>query len=472
MSIRKKLAYLFAKVIFRKKRKKAEASLLGELKQLSSMLDEIAEPDHESLFPDFSLESTEYAPDELMPSIEERYYTLFDVIPPEKRSRAIRQFSLLSPQTQASIYKQAQYHRKETKTVTSPVTDLETLRLWFQLAQHSYPAHVAARIAYILQKLDEGLAPSERSDLLTTLCYLVSINANEVYDASKNRKSYDEIIKTLNEHLYGMERLKQCVAEHCVFAQATGNVGNSILIVGQPGTGKTTLAKVIAERVYGLPFIEIDCDGSDLLALKGLVRSYAGAKPSKLAEGYYEQGTTCAAVCFEELDKLSRKENEDPYSAFIKILGPQKQMFDEFLGINLDVNSSLFIATANTSALPDYLKNRFRTVIEMDNYSIPDKVNIARNHIIPSLLKESGIPASDVCFSDEALQLIATAKTRDFGAREMHWAVEEALRKVVVSWTRGAQKPTLVDVAWVKENLELNCRYDHTEQKIVKGFAG
>ena len=127
--------------------------------------------------------------------------------------------------------------------------------------------------------------------------------------------------------------------------QFSGCSNFAALIIGPPGVGKTSIGSIVSE-CCDKPLVYIDCSGADVIGMSGLVKSYSGAKAGKVIDGLWEIGRTDAVVLFDEIDKLSVTKEGNPYSVFLKALGPQKLLHDEYVDEDIDVSSSIFIATA------------------------------------------------------------------------------------------------------------------------------
>ena len=383
-------------------------------------------------------------------------YKLFEAYTsvPDK-DRAIKEYAkLTSPQKQ---FFKAQFNRPKIENVKNndiytPIKSEKALRMLFETCQDTYDENTRVKAKLILSELDSHVSQSDRAVLINQLSHLLCIDTQPHHS---EYKTFDEIINLFNQHIYGLNDFKERFAEFLYAAQYTKTSNIAILLVGPPGVGKTSIGNVTA-LCCSKPFIHIDCSGADCLAMNGLVKTYSGAKPGKIIESLYEKGQTDAVILLDEIDKLAITKEGNPYSVFLKALGPQKLLHDEFLDADIDVSKSVFIATSNElSAIPGYIVNRFGdNIFFLDKYSNEEKVAIAKAHLIKSVLDENNISESDLIFSDDALKLIASDYCTDEGMREMAGYLTTIVRKVRRYWgCESTKKPFLIDESFVKDNL-------------------
>ncbi len=387
---------------------------------------------------------------------DETYKMLNDYDDVLEQHKAILTFSRLT-KSQREFFKK-QYNRpvqKEDKKDVdyTPIRNLEALILLFKTCENTYSPAVRAKVKLLLSELEGGMSNSDRHDITSQLSHILCIDT-QLYPYKQ--KSYDEIMELFDKHIYGMTEIKERIAEYIIAMQYSGSANFEILLVGPPGVGKTSIGEVVAQ-CYDNPFVHIDCAGANGISMGGLVKSYSGAKAGKCMEGLYAQGRADVTMMFDEIDKLTvEKEGTNPYSIFIKALGPQKALYDEYVDHDVDVSATKFICTANDiSVLPQYILNRFgNNVFYIDAYSHEEKVAIAQKHLVRKKLSRYNISEDELIFEQEALELIAKDFCEDEGAREMASYVESLIRKVIVRWNRGmAEKPFVIDADFVRGNL-------------------
>lgn len=294
-----------------------------------------------------------------------------------------------------------------------------------------------------------------KADIVTQLSYALCIDT----DACQHRqKTYDEIMEIFNKYVYGMEALKERIAEYILAMQYSGANYFCILLVGSPGVGKTSVCEAISE-ILDCDLAHVDCSGVDSVGLCGLVKSYGGAQPSKISNVLIGKGKADLLLRLDEIDKLVKDKNGDAFSALIKPFGQQRVFHDEYLDGDIDMSNTKIICTANDiSKIPGYILNRFGdNVFYIPDYDTKDKAEIAKHYIIARKLMEYRIKEDELIFSDEAIWEIAANYCVDSGAREITAYVESMIRKAIKGWSRGTDpKPLLVDVEYVKRNLRRN----------------
>jgi len=248
-------------------------------------------------------------------------------------------------------------------------------------------------------------------DLLTTLPW----GKGEIKDID-----IEAARKILNEQHYGLEKVKDRIIQHLTVMKLKQNKqGSILLLVGPPGTGKTSLGKSIAE-VLGREYVRISLGGvKDEAEIRGHRRTYLGALPGRIVQGMKRAGTTNPVFILDEVDKLMAAYNGDPASALLEVLDPEQNdsFSDHYLEVPYDLSDVFFIATANSFRdIPGPLRDRMET-IEIGSYTSHEKFNIAKKHLIPEVLEEHGIDENQLQIEDEALKSLIEKYTREAGVR-------------------------------------------------------
>ncbi len=396
-------------------------------------------------------------PLELVYAVDDATYEVFckDTHDQEEVKHQLLSYDKLSPaQKQFFI---TQYNRPEQKvtkqeTGYTPIKNIGSLKLLFEKCRKTYSPDVRAKLDLLFGELDDCIRDADKRDIINQISHILGIDT-QLYE--HKTKTYEQIMECFDKHVYGMTELKQRIAEYIIAMQYSGSANFEILLVGPPGVGKTSIGEVIAE-CYDNPFVSIDCAGADFISMGGLVKSYGGAKAGKCLEGMWAKGRSDVVMMLDEIDKLAVGKDGNPYSIFLKALGPQKVLYDEYVDHNIDVSATKFIATANDiDAIPEYIVNRFGdNVFYINAYSKDEKIAIAERHIIRKLLAKHKVGEDELSFTKEALEVIAKDYCEDEGAREMTSYIQSVIRKVIVLWTRGmAEKPFVVDGDFVRANL-------------------
>ena len=280
------------------------------------------------------------------------------------------------------------------------------------------PDHVKKVALEEVNKLErQGPHSSEENVIRNYLDLLVSLPwaPSEIKDID-----IESARKVLDEQHYGLDKVKDRIIQHLTVMKLKKNKqGSILLLVGPPGTGKTSLGKSIAEALER-KYVRISLGGvKDESEIRGHRRTYLGALPGRIIQGMKRAGEKNPVFILDEVDKLMASFNGDPASALLEVLDPEQNdtFSDHYLEVPYDLSDVFFIATANSLRdIPGPLRDRME-IIEIGSYTLHEKFHIAKKHLIGLVLEENGLDESQLMIEDEALKTIIEKYTREAGVR-------------------------------------------------------
>ncbi|WP_415060584.1 endopeptidase La [Flavobacterium sp.] len=237
--------------------------------------------------------------------------------------------------------------------------------------------------------------------------------------------------KILDKDHFGLEDVKKRIIEHLAVLKLRNDMKSPIIcLTGPPGVGKTSIGKSIA-KALGREYIRMSLGGlRDEAEIRGHRKTYIGAMPGRILQNIKKAGTSNPVFVLDEIDKLSASHNGDPSSALLEVLDPEqnKEFYDNFLEMGYDLSKVMFIATSNTmSTIQPALKDRME-VIKMSGYTLEEKVEIARQHLLPKQLKEHGLTAKHLVIGKKQLEKIVEGYTRESGVRALEQKIAQVIR--------------------------------------------
>lgn len=271
---------------------------------------------------------------------------------------------------------------------------------------------------------------AEYSVILNYLELMLDLPWDEV---TKDNFNLKKVRSVLDKDHFGLEDVKTRIIEHLAVLKLKGDMKAPILcLVGPPGVGKTSLGKSIATAL-NRKFIRMSLGGlHDESEIRGHRKTYIGAMPGRILQSIKKAKTSNPVFILDEIDKLSKDFRGDPSSALLEVLDPEQNstFHDNYLDIDYDLSKVMFIATANSlSTIQPALLDRME-IIDISGYSIEEKIEISKRHLVPKQIAEHGLKEKDVVLSPQMLQFITQKYTRESGVRSLDRTIAGVMRSV------------------------------------------
>ena len=310
--------------------------------------------------------------------------------------------------------------------------DCEIERLTKKVAKMKCPSKVKEKIKRELDRY-EGISSNspEVGMVREYLDWMINLPWNNY------TKDTDDLVKVkriLDSSHYGLEEVKDRILEYLAVKQNTNNLRSPIIcLVGPPGVGKTSLALSIAKSL-NRNSAKISVGGiNDEAEIVGHRRTYIGANPGRIIQGIRRAGTTNPVFIIDEIDKMTKDIKGDPASSLLEVLDPEQnnKFSDHYIEEDFDLSKVMFIATANYfEQIPYELRDRLE-IINISSYTEYEKLDIAKNHLIPKELEEHGLTTLQVSISDESIMTLIRNYTKESGVRELERVIATLFRKIV-----------------------------------------
>ena len=313
-------------------------------------------------------------------------------------------------------------------------TSPEKAELIKKAQDKKWPTEVAKTFYKEVDKLDNLNPQSPDFNVqLTYLQTMVDLPWGEFTDDDLNLKRAQKI---LDRDHYGMEKVKERILEHMSVLSLRGDLKSPIIcLYGPPGVGKTSLGKSIAAAMKR-KYVRMSLGGlHDEAEIRGHRRTYIGAMPGRIIKSIQKAGSSNPVFILDEIDKVTQNtHNGDPASALLEVLDPEQNnaFHDNYLDVDFDLSKVLFIATANNLAtIPGPLRDRME-IIEVSGYITEEKIEIAKRHLIPRELENTGLNliVPKPSFNKAAIEMVIERYTRESGVRQLEKQINKAMRKL------------------------------------------
>ena len=295
---------------------------------------------------------------------------------------------------------------------------------------------------------------------------------------SRTKKDLHKAQAVLDADHYGLEKVKERIVEYLAVQQRSAKLKGPIMcLVGPPGVGKTSLGKSVA-KATGREFIRISLGGvRDESEIRGHRRTYIGSMPGKIIQALKKAKTTNPLILLDEIDKMGNDFRGDPASAMLEVLDPEQNatFVDHYLEVEYDLSNVMFLTTANSYNMPGPLLDRME-IITLSGYTEDEKVEIAKQHLLPKVMQNHGLKAREFSVSDDALLAMVRVYTREAGVRNMERELAKVARKAVTRIVKKEAEAITVTAANLADFLGVEKhRFGLAEEKdqigVVTGLA-
>lgn len=367
--------------------------------------------------------------------------------------------------------------RKELGETDSAVAEAETIRA--KMDENQLPEEARKVALKELERLGQiPTAVAEYTVARNYLDWLVNLPWSR---STEDKLDLEGAAAILDAQHFGLNKVKDRLLEFLAVIKLKNQLKGPILcLVGPPGVGKTSLGKSVADAL-GRKFVRISLGGMrDEAEIRGHRRTYVGAMPGRILQSLRRVESNNPVILLDEIDKVGSDFRGDPASALLEVLDPQQNhtFTDHYLDLPFDLSRVLFITTANwLDPIHPALRDRLE-VIELPSYTVSEKLQIAKRHLIPRQLEEHGVKKKLIKFPDATVRKVIQEYTREAGVRQLEREMAALIRKGArkIATRRGVQRPLVVSPASLEEYLG-SAKFVHeaaeniTESGIAVGLA-
>lgn len=395
-----------------------------------------------------------------------------DVLQIEKRIRGRVKQQMEKTQREYYLNEQMKAIQKEMGELEDTPNELDDLQQKIEQSGMSKEARKKADAELGKLRMMSPMS-AEATVVRNYIEWLVSVPWRKRSKIKRDLKAAEQVLA--DDH-YGLEKVKERILEYLAVQHRVKKLRGPILcLVGPPGVGKTSLGKSIA-RATGRTFTRMSLGGvRDEAEIRGHRRTYIGSLPGKIVQNLSKVGKRNPLFLLDEIDKMSMDFRGDPASALLEVLDPEQNntFADHYLEVEFDLSEVMFVATANSMNIPAPLLDRME-VIRIPGYTEDEKLNIARNYLMPKQIEMNGVRADELKVTDPAILDVVRHYTREAGVRNLERELAKLCRKVVTTHALGkdANKTTQVTPKNVSKYLGVQrYRYGRAEEHDQIGQA-
>lgn len=387
--------------------------------------------------------------------VKKRAYLLFAAL--SKEAQLVELKANITSRTREDLSQQQREHflQQQIRTIQEELGNGEDdiQQLYQRSKSKNWNENVQKQFEKELKKLERYNPQSP--DYSVQFSYLDNLLNLPWDDTTKDNISLKKVSAQLNKDHFGLEKVKERILEHLAVLKLRGDLKAPILcLYGPPGVGKTSLGRSIAKSI-NRKYARISLGGlHDESEIRGHRRTYIGAMPGRILQAL-ECGANNPVIVLDEIDKVGSDFKGDPSSALLEVLDPEQNshFHDNYIDIDYDLSKVLFIATANSlQTISRPLLDRME-IIEINSYTMEEKVEIAARHLVPKQLEENGFEPKEVSISKPTLAKIIQNYTRESGVRDLEKKIGKILRKIACKKVSGTEYPTSVTPNMVEEYL-------------------
>ena len=386
--------------------------------------------------------------------IEKTLYEFLEVARITNEANSSQQEEYQQRYKEAAIKRQMEHLQKELDDMhPENVTDVQKFQQ--RIAESGMNETARKEAEKVLNRLrQEGKESVESGMLYDYLDFVTTLSWKK---ADAERIDLEQARRILDEDHYGLKKVKDRIIQQIAVMNLKQQQSGSILLfVGAPGTGKTSIGKSIA-RALGRQYVRVSLGGvHDESDIRGHRRTYIGSMPGRIMDGIHKSGVSNPVMVLDEVDKLSASFNGSPASALLEVLDPEQNntFTDHYMNVPYDLSDVLFICTANSlDTIPQPLLDRME-LIQFQGYTPLEKLQIAREHLVPKSMEAMGISREQMTITEEALETLISDYTMEAGVRGLRKRIDSLCRSLAVKVASDPDSTVSVTPDIVREELD------------------